>query len=101
MLTIIRSVEDSSKIRLLTIEFEIICAAFEKNEQSAGELFLKVRSSSSSFYYALRLLSDKNVLIKTADSDDRRISRYSVNKKFKEKMLTTLNEIQNLNFLDL
>jgi DNA-binding MarR family transcriptional regulator len=100
MLKIIKSIEESSKIRILTIEFEIICAVIEQNGQSAGEIFSKVRSSSASFYYALRFLSDSNLLVKISDPFDRRISRYSVNKEFQDRIFTAFTEIQNLNRSD-
>ncbi len=93
MLDFIKKVEKSNKIRIVTIEFEIICAALDMENQSAGELFSKVRSSNASFYSSLKKLTQNNILVKINDDTDKRIHRYSVNYLIKNQLRYMINEI--------
>lgn len=91
MLDTIRSIENSKKLKIITIDFEVICAVSKKRDQSAGEIFSKVRSSNASFYATLNKLIANSVLVKTDDSLDRRVTRYNLDSSF-ENFISTFTE---------
>jgi hypothetical protein len=82
MLDTIRSIENSKKLKIITIDLEVICAVSKKRDQSAGEIFSKVRSSNASFYATLNKLIANSVLVKNSDLFDRRVIRYNLHSSF-------------------
>ena len=96
MLDVIRNIEFSKKLKIITIDLEIICAVSEKRDQSAGEIFGKVRSSSASFYATLNKLIANSVLVKNADSCDRRVIRYNLDSSFEDLISGLIDNLKKL-----
>ncbi len=86
LLKFFNDIERVVQTRCLTVECEVLLSVLENPNSSAGHLFSLSSYSSTTFYAALKKLTESGVISSRPHLDDRRTNLYTISAEYKDKL---------------
>lgn len=94
---ICKSIEQSTGIRALTLEFEILLELYFSGELSAGEVLRRVHASQASFSAIARRMLDEGLVVASPGNPDRRRTIYSISERARHMIAACVRDTVPVN----
>jgi len=82
----ILELETKFRLKLITAEFEILCALYFNGATRSSELALKTKASVANFQIILRRLRDEGLVVHRQDDGDGRVRVYDLSREIREEI---------------